>query len=142
MTALWVALAADQRAHGSHVLGTESETAIRRSLSGRVVDDRAFVARGHDGIVGFVTVGIDEGPYQQDVRRGIVENVYVEDEYRGRGIGSALIERGERALAERGADVVTLEVLVANDDARRFYERLGYDDHRLELEKPLGSDTL
>jgi ribosomal protein S18 acetylase RimI-like enzyme len=141
MTELWVELARDQRAHGSRVLGRDNESTVRHSIGERVVDERAFVAKDGGEIVGFVTVVLENGAYHRDVRRGIVENVYVAPEQRGRGLGTALIERAEAALAAREVDVVTLEVLVDNEAARRLYEELGYEDHRLELEKPLGSDS-
>lgn len=139
---LWVALADDQRAHGSHVRGRESEATIRQSIAQRVVGDRAFVARSEEeGIVGFVTFGLEEDTYRRDVSRGVVENLYVEPGHRDRGVGSALLERAERTLADHGADVVTLEAMAENDDARRFYERAGYHVHRVEFEKPVGNDT-
>lgn len=137
----WVTLASNQREYGSHVYGTENEATVRRYLGERIVDDRAFVVRDGSEILGFVTVALEESSYRRDVRRGIVENVYVRPDRRGEGLGSALIERAERTLAARGADVVVLESLVDNDAARRLYERLGYEEHRLQLEKPLGSDN-
>jgi ribosomal protein S18 acetylase RimI-like enzyme len=141
MVELWVALAEDQRAHGSHLLGRESVETIRRSIGQHVVGDRAFVARAGDAIVGFVTFGLEDDAYRRDVSRGFVENLYVAPSHRDDGIGAELLERAERVLADQGVDVVALEAMAANDDARRFYERAGYDLHRVELEKPLGSDT-
>ena len=46
----------------------------------------------------------------------------------GRGIGTALVADAERRAAERGAESIGLAVEVANVDARRLYERLGYRD--------------
>ena len=42
------------------------------------------------------------------------------------GIGTALIERGEELLRERGYHFATIAVERDNPDARRLYERLGY----------------
>jgi ribosomal protein S18 acetylase RimI-like enzyme len=51
----------------------------------------------------------------------------VEDGYRGLRLGTALwIEAGERCRL-RGARAASLDVEVANVDARRLYERLGYE---------------
>jgi ribosomal protein S18 acetylase RimI-like enzyme len=141
LTELWVALAEDQRDHGSHVLGEENHTVVRQSLSEKVVDDSVFVARDDGAIVGFVSVGLEDGSFERDVRRGIVENVYVKADHRDRGIGTRLIERAEQELARRDVDVVSLEVLVENDSARTLYETRDYSPHRVELEKRLGSDN-
>lgn len=44
-----------------------------------------------------------------------------------RGIGAALIEGVEREAARRGLSAVWLDVAVDNLEARRLYERLGYE---------------
>ena len=46
--------------------------------------------------------------------------------FRGRGIGTALIEAVERRARRQGLRGVNLEVGVDNGDAIRLYERLGY----------------
>jgi ribosomal protein S18 acetylase RimI-like enzyme len=94
------------------------------------------------GVLGFVMFGLETGGYEQDVTRGVVHNLYVRPAHRDAGVGSALLETAEAALADRGADVVSLEAMMANQAAVRFYERNGYRQHRVELEKSLddGSD--
>jgi ribosomal protein S18 acetylase RimI-like enzyme len=149
---LWVALARDQRRHGSHLRPADSRTAVRESIAAAVVADRVRVARdpertspdrraaepapGSD-VVGFVTFDVERGRYSQDAARGVVEDLYVRPGARGEGVGSALLAAAESALAAAGADVVVLEVLADNAAARRFYDRQGYRAHRVELEKPV-----
>ena len=53
----------------------------------------------------------------------IVLNVYVEPEWRKRGIADALMRALLQELAARGIRRV---VLHASDDGRRLYERLGF----------------
>lgn len=55
-----------------------------------------------------------------------LQDVYVAAGHRGRGIASALIDAAEAASVARGAASTRIEVSLANDDARRLYERLGY----------------
>jgi GNAT superfamily N-acetyltransferase len=45
-----------------------------------------------------------------------------------RGIGTALIRAGEAAARRRGHDVLILGVGLDNPDAKRLYQRLGYND--------------
>jgi ribosomal protein S18 acetylase RimI-like enzyme len=47
-------------------------------------------------------------------------------EYRGRGIGGALLEGVCAAARERGCCKVTLEVLARNEPARRLYAQAGF----------------
>jgi len=140
VTELWVRLAAGQREHGSHLLPEENRTAIRESVARHAVGDTLLVARAED-VVGFAMVVIETGTFEQDCTRGVVENLYVVPERRGEGVGTALVEAAEATLADRGADVVSIEVMADNERARGLYRRLGYDPHRIELEKPVKSDT-
>ena len=50
----------------------------------------------------------------------------VDTRYQKIGVGTALIAAVEEEARQRGLNRVNLEVGVANDDARRLYERLGY----------------
>lgn len=138
---LWVDLAAEQRQYDSHVRAEANRTQIREFMLRHVVGDRVFVATDSDAIVGFVTFTVDTDPYEQDVTRGIVEHLYVHPDHRDEGIGTQLLRRAEDALTDRGVDVVSLQVMVDNDPARRFYRRHGFRPHRVELEKPVQSDN-
>ncbi|MFB6235942.1 MAG: GNAT family N-acetyltransferase [Halopenitus sp.] len=134
---LWVDLASDQRQHGSHVRAESSRSAVRETVGRQVVTGYVTVARDDDAVAGFVMASIDRGGYDQDVQRGVINAIYVRPEFRGEGVGSDLLQAAENTLAEAGADVVALEAMAANADARRFYRTHGYEPHRVELEKPL-----
>ena len=140
LASLWVDLADDQRTYGSHLLSGENRQQIRETIVRHIVSNTLFVARD-DGIVGFVMFTIETAGYRQDRTRGIIENIYVDPEYRNDGLGKRLLDAAEEELVERGADTVALEVLADNEDARRFYRRHGYESHRVELEKRVESDT-
>ncbi|RDZ63244.1 GNAT family N-acetyltransferase [Haloferax sp. Atlit-12N] len=167
---LWVELAADQRAFGSHLRADANRTPIREALARHVAADGVLVARegqengatgetsgdggGGDGggaedvedaeagdIVGFVMFDIEAGAYEQDATRGMIRNLFVRPVYRDAGVGAQLLAAAETALGDAGADTVALDVLADNDAARRFYRRHGYRPHRVELEKSMRNDT-
>ncbi|MFC6613828.1 GNAT family N-acetyltransferase [Halopenitus salinus] len=146
---LWVDLAADQRRHGSHLRADANRTAVRETIARRVVRDELLVAIGtaisetDDGDatpLGFVMFSIERGVYEQDLTRGIIDAVFVRPANRDFGIGSRLLDAAETRLSNRGVDVVALEALADNDDARRFYRERGYDPRRIEFEKPIDSN--
>jgi ribosomal-protein-alanine N-acetyltransferase len=56
-----------------------------------------------------------------------INNLAVRDDFRGRGVGTALLEHAIQAGASRGAERATLEVRRSNAPARRLYERLGFE---------------
>jgi ribosomal-protein-alanine N-acetyltransferase len=55
-----------------------------------------------------------------------INNVAVRPEYRGRGLGSALLTFALEEGARHGAPRATLEVRRSNGAARRLYERFGF----------------
>lgn len=132
---LWVSLAEGQREHGSHLLSEANSVRIRESIVRHVVSDSLLIADTGE-VAGFVMFSAESGGYEQDCTRGVIENLYVRPPYRDGGIGAALLETAEELLHADGADAVALEVMAANEDARRFYRRHGYRPHRIELEKP------
>jgi ribosomal protein S18 acetylase RimI-like enzyme len=140
LTELWIDLAAGQRAYGSHLRAEANRTRIREAILRGTVAGRVLVARG-ERVVGFVMVDVESGSYDQDLDRGLVQNIYVVPEFRDRGVGGDLLAAAERLLRDRGVDAVALEVIAGNEDARRFYREQGYRPHRVELEKPLENDT-
>jgi GNAT superfamily N-acetyltransferase len=56
----------------------------------------------------------------------LLDEVYLDPSRRGRGTGSALIERAVEQARALGARRIYLEVEAANSPARRLYERLGW----------------
>ena len=90
----------------------ETAEAPRGEIGGAGVQLRPIVPRPRPGMD-----GLELGP------EAIVLNVYVEPEWRRRGVGQALMHAVLHALAARGIRRV---VLHASDDGRRLYERLGF----------------
>ena len=81
-----------------------------------------YVFREDDSIKGFI--GIDE--------RGYIEGIFVSDEYKGKKIGTALIEK-----AKENYDKLSLSVFKKNKKALNFYIKCGF-----EIEKEsIDSDT-
>lgn len=138
---LWVALVEGQRAHGAYLQAEPNRSTARDVLGRYIAADDLLVAREDPRLLGFAMVHVETGLYHQDVTRGVVDNIYVRPPARGSGVGRRLLEEAEAQLVAAGADVVTLSVLTDNEAARRFYEEAGYESHRIELEKSVGSDT-
>jgi ribosomal protein S18 acetylase RimI-like enzyme len=141
VTDLWVDLAEDQRDYGSHLLAAENRTRIREAVVRHIVTDSLLVARDDGDLVGFVMFSVESGTFEQDVRRGLIENLFVAESDRREAVGEQLVSAAETILADRDVEVVALDVLYGNESARAFYDELGYEPHRLELEKVVESDT-
>ena len=136
----WVALAADQQQHGSRLQAEPNRTSATETIARHVVTDGVYVAR-EDGICGFVMFHVDAGTYSQTKPTGTITTLYVRPPARNKGLGTRLLAAAEQALADRGAATVSIEALTANEAAREFYDRRGYDPHRIELRKRIENDT-
>ena len=59
-------------------------------------------------------------------QRGLyLEDIYVNDKYRGKGVGEAMIREIARIAASRGFERIDFLVLDWNTPALKFYEKLG-----------------
>ncbi|SEQ40029.1 GNAT family N-acetyltransferase [Natrinema salaciae] len=134
---LWVRLARDQRRYDSAVRPDANRETMRETLAAYRVTDGLLVARLEGDIVGFASVSIERGSLELDTTRGLLSNIYVEPAYRGRGIGTALLEAAEESLSRQGAEELLLEVMANNESARRFYRHNGYDEFRVTMARSL-----
>ena len=77
---------------------------------------------------------------------GLLENIYVEKEYRSRGLGSLLIRQMIAEAKKKKCYKLIGTSKMANADAHKFYERLGFEkmgyEFRMDLKKsrPLQHD--
>jgi len=69
---------------------------------------------------------------------GEIETLSVLPEYRGRGVGSMLLDQLHESLRQRGAEDFILGALAGNADAIRLYERHGYRPTWLYLSRLAG----
>ncbi|WP_101947036.1 GNAT family N-acetyltransferase [Mycobacterium sp. 3519A] len=74
-------------------------------------------------------------------RIGEIESLSVLPEYRGGGLGSALLTRLEEHLRDAGCEDLILGALPGNTDAIRLYERMGYQPTWLYLSRFTGRDS-
>ncbi|MGM8851565.1 GNAT family N-acetyltransferase [Salinicola halophyticus] len=90
----------------------------------------SFVARPAEGkgIVGCAMAG-------HDGRRGYLQHVMVDPDYRHLGLAKTMVERCLAALLDAGIEKVHLDTLADNHQAHRFWRHLGWADRRDEIVK-------
>jgi GNAT superfamily N-acetyltransferase len=74
-------------------------------------------------------------------RRGFLSDLYVRPGARRHGVAAALANEAVVRLAERGAEVVELDVMTSNADARHVYERWGFAPMEMTLAAPVAQLT-
>jgi GNAT superfamily N-acetyltransferase len=102
-------------------------------------DYRTWVAEAAGQVVGVAGAGVGL-QYAGDGIRGQLLALVVDELWRRRGIGAALVATVERWLRERGADAVVVNSRHSRLDAHRFYKQLGYQDTGLRFVKALPAD--
>ena len=83
-----------------------------------------FAVDPEGALVGTVT-GVGD-PHERDGREVVA--MWVEPEWRGQGVGGALLDAVVEWARAEGAASIALWVADGNDDARRLYERRGFVD--------------
>ena len=95
-----------------------------------------FVSERNGEILGFVSGVVKESPpipIMVPRRYAVVDSISVKREFQGNGIGRALMEFFQEWASSKGATSLDLNVFEFNQDAVRFYERLGFESvsHRM-----------
>jgi ribosomal protein S18 acetylase RimI-like enzyme len=72
-------------------------------------------------------------------RLGFLEMLYVRPQARGTGLARELTREVASRLRERGAEVLELEVLSSNVQARTMYQRWGFEQSELTLAMPIAA---
>jgi len=104
-------------------------------------DGVALVAELDGRVVGHLFLEFREDPVfvRAELRPyAYVAELFVREEARGRGVGTALMRETERIAAGRGVGRLMVEVLAGNAMAEAFYARRGFKAHAIELGKAIG----
>lgn len=92
----------------------------------------------NDVVNGYVMCVLEEkdDPFftQRPYRTLYVDDLYVDKNARGGGIGKALMERAKEDARVRGYYNLDLNVWACNTDAIRFYEKIGMQKQRQYME--------
>ena len=127
---LWMQSAREHTAHDRvYETAPGAEKTMRRFLADVANSGYSFlfVAVAGDRTVGFISGELRQGsPTFRPKTWASVDDVFVEPEYRNRGMGRALLQSAKFWAQEKGADGISLQVAAANSRGRKFYEELGF----------------
>jgi ribosomal protein S18 acetylase RimI-like enzyme len=108
-----------------------------RSLLGRD-DALAVVAVRAGHLIGYAVGRLTILPgFFEERRRGYIHDVVTHDAYRRRGVGRRLVQALLDWMAAAGVGTVELTVAVQNDDARAFWERMGFVPYMVHYKRVL-----
>jgi GNAT superfamily N-acetyltransferase len=103
-------------------------------------DGRIFVAEQDNRPIGWVVFVVEDAPIyvvEEERRCGFVCELYVEEEWRGVGLGRRLVEACAEETRARGLKVLRIGVVARNERARKAYAAMGFEPYMLELRQYL-----
>lgn len=95
----------------------------------RYPDYRVYVAIRDDRIVGSFALLIMDKLAHQGAPSGVIEDVAVDPQCQGQGIGKAMMRHALRLCSEKGCYKAALSSNLERERAHAFYESLGFEQH-------------
>lgn len=89
-------------------------------------DYRLYIAKSTTEALGVVGLRICDDPLNNGKPCGLINNLVVEEDYRGLGIGTDILERVELVAKKYKCDMTMLWFLNGNKQAKKIYEDNGY----------------
>jgi GNAT superfamily N-acetyltransferase len=130
---LWMQSAEEHTAYDRvYTTAPGAEKTMRRFLIDLATSSHAFLLVAvtqdrEERVIGFISGELREGSPAFSPKTWVsVDDIFVTPEYRSLGVGKALFESARSWAKERGASGISLQVAVANERGRRFYQNLGF----------------
>lgn len=116
----------------------DMQTYAQRVFVARATGYRMFVAEVDDDVVG--VIGIIHNHNLHDGFVTYIEQVVIDEKFRGQGYGALLLKFAENRAKEEGCDLIELDTDIGETEAESFYKKNGYDCVGSYFSKDLNSD--
>jgi len=112
---------------------------INSFFENRVNDNNCviFVAEIDNRVIGYISGYIDHDNKIKVEIETIIESIYIEDNYKNKGIGTKLINEFIKCVKEKGVKYILIDNFILNESARYLYKKLGFivlkESRRMEI---------
>lgn len=96
-----------------------------------------LVAEVNSSVVGYIVVAVFHQSFRRENPIAELENMFIDTEYRRKGIGKKLVEEARKIAMERGAKRLKVEASMKNEQAINFYKECGFEDFDIILQMKL-----
>jgi len=127
---------ADLKWHTDSAMQKMQDDYITEMLDQKSVPQILLIAEKNDTSLGFIHACEHKDSISGEVC-GTVTLLAVSPAAQGMGIGKLLMNAAEVWTKEQGYRLLHLEVFANNDNARGFYQNLGFEAEMLHMIKPL-----
>jgi ribosomal protein S18 acetylase RimI-like enzyme len=111
-------------------------TQIAKRLADPKCVEISIVAEVNNQIVGFAGLRVVPLIFYEGTHAELTE-LFVEESYRRRGVGQALIRFAESLAESKGAEALALHTGEENEAVRKFYSAVGYEVREIVMGKRL-----
>jgi ribosomal protein S18 acetylase RimI-like enzyme len=101
------------------------EESFRQSLAANA--EETYLIQQNDQVVGLLTLGAARDSDVDVSRTGEIWGIYLLPNYWRKGIGKKVVQEAEAMLKSREYETIILWVLEKNQQARQFYEAMGFN---------------
>jgi GNAT superfamily N-acetyltransferase len=102
----------------------EANTEIRERVTSP--ESCAFLIKENDVAVGYlVGLILEEETGRADTRYAELEHMFIDENFRGKGVGEQLVRKFKEWAKEQGIKRIKVNVSFKNEKAVRFYEKVG-----------------
>lgn len=112
-----------------------SEEGFRRQIESD--NYSSFLLRENGKDIGFVTLKEGEHPSRKHSDYLRIVNLFIREEYRNRGCGSAVIEAVKEIARDKNSDYLKVSSEWYNEKAREFYTENGFEEKQVEFVQKL-----
>ena len=127
---LWESLNAHHQSKSTHFKDHFSKFTFEKRMDGLKMRERLIVYLAEDKgeSVGYCIASVDG-------LTGEIDSVFVNERYRGKGVGEKLISRGLKWLEAQKCEAIKVSIAEGNENVLGFYRRFGFAERLIVMQK-------
>lgn len=112
----------------------KGKTYFKKRIAGK--DGFVIIAESKGKIIGYLCGSARNCPYDYRIipKYAELENMIVDKEFRGKGIGEKLTKKFLEWCKLKKADCISVNASIQNEKGINFYRKMGFKDYSLTLE--------
>lgn len=98
-----------------------------------ILNNYVQVAIVYGKVIGYLAGSINKKSSYENVQYGEINNMYIDEEYQGKKIGTKLINNFKQYLKNNNISSIKVIASYKNSKAIKFYKRNGMEEFNIEL---------
>lgn len=104
----------------------------------KIENNKLFIAKENENIIGYIFIKITNPKQNAEIyKEALIDALYVEKEYRNKGVATQLINKAKEFSKEKDAKKISINVIKDNENALNLYHKLGFEEFSFRLKQNL-----